>query len=246
MRLKPRGAGRGLLPPSETSGPMPRQAHFASHCGRPRRQGQQFVQLRDAGDPDESPVATMIMGATESRFLDRASTKPRLLYGMIDAVASQSYPHTVVGGVSTVDVSLAIKRPRRQNQHTHAWIAAAELLKGFVPSGAVHLAAIDCQECAVDEWQVDIHEAHAAGSTSSNGARVVMQGAGEILSRAWTVTARARGSTAVDGWSRAVECRSRVRRRSSLKIFRRHPGRARTRPCAESSLWRFTTGQAKA
>jgi imidazole glycerol-phosphate synthase subunit HisF len=151
--------------------------------------GINFVNLRDAGDPVEVARRYDEQGADELAFLDiRASIENRsLLYGMIEAVASQVFiPLTVGGGVSTVaDIRALLNAGADKVSINTAGVQNPELfLEASSHFGAQCIvAAIDAKKCAVDEWQVYIHGGRTpTGIDAVEWARdVAAQGAGEIL-----------------------------------------------------------------
>ena len=151
--------------------------------------GINFVNLRDAGDPVEVARRYDEQGADELAFLDiRASIENRgLLYGMIEAVASQVFiPLTVGGGVSTVaDIRALLNAGADKVSINTAGVANPDLFdEASAHFGAQCIvAAIDAKKCAVDEWQVYIHGGRTpTGIDVIEWARdVADRGAGEIL-----------------------------------------------------------------
>jgi imidazole glycerol-phosphate synthase subunit HisF len=151
--------------------------------------GINFVNLRDAGDPVEVARRYDEQGADELAFLDiRASIENRgLLYGMIEAVASQVFiPLTVGGGVSSVqDIRALLNAGADKVSINTAGVANPDLFgEASTHFGAQCIvAAIDAKKCAVDEWQVYIHGGRTpTGIDAVEWAReVAAQGAGEIL-----------------------------------------------------------------
>ncbi len=151
--------------------------------------GINFVNLRDAGDPVEVARRYDEQGADELTFLDiRASVENRgLLYGMIEAVASQVFiPLTVGGGVNAVeDVRALLNAGADKVSINTAGVKNPDLFgEASARFGAQCIvAAIDAKKCAVDQWQVFIH----GGRTPTGidviewAEEVVALGAGEIL-----------------------------------------------------------------
>ncbi len=151
--------------------------------------GINFVNLRDAGDPVEVARRYDEQGADEITFLDiNASVETRgLLYGMIEAVASQVFiPLTVGGGVGALDDIRALLNAGADKVSINtAGVANPDL---FAEASSRYgaqciVAAIDAKKCAVDQWQVYIH-----GGRTPTGIDVVQWaeevaalGAGEIL-----------------------------------------------------------------
>ena len=151
--------------------------------------GINFVNLRDAGDPVEIARRYDEQGADELAFLDiRASIDNRgLLYGMVEAVASQVFiPLTVGGGVSTVaDIRALLNAGADKVSINTAGVTHPDLFdEASAHFGAQCIvAAIDAKKCAVDEWQVYIHGGRTpTGIDVVEWAREVAdRGAGEIL-----------------------------------------------------------------
>jgi len=151
--------------------------------------GVNFVNLRDAGDPVEVARRYDEQGADELAFLDiRASIENRgLLYGMIEAVASQVFiPLTVGGGVSSVqDIRALLNAGADKVSINTAGVANPDLFdEASAHFGAQCIvAAIDAKKCAVDAWQVYIHGGRTpTGIDAVEWAReVAAHGAGEIL-----------------------------------------------------------------
>ena len=151
--------------------------------------GVNFVNLRDAGDPVEVARRYDEQGADELAFLDiRASIENRgLLYGMIEAVASQVFiPLTVGGGVSSVqDIRALLNAGADKVSINTAGVANPDLFgEASAHFGAQCIvSAIDAKKCAVDAWQVYVHGGRTpTGIDAVEWAQeVAAQGAGEIL-----------------------------------------------------------------
>jgi cyclase len=151
--------------------------------------GVNFVDLRDAGDPVEVARRYDEQGADELAFLDiRASVENRsLLYGMIEAVASQVFiPLTVGGGVNSVDDVRALLNAGADKVSINT---AGVRNPGLVDEASARfggqciVAAIDAKQYAVDAWQVYIHGGRTpTGIDAVEWAmEVAARGAGEIL-----------------------------------------------------------------
>jgi cyclase len=151
--------------------------------------GVRFVDLRDAGDPVEVAHRYDEQGADELAFLDiRASVEKRsLLYGMIEAVASQVFiPLTVGGGVNAVgDIRDLLNAGADKVSINTSGVQNPDLIgEASARYGAQCIvSAIDAKKYAVDAWQVVIH----GGRTPTGmdvvawAEEVVALGAGEIL-----------------------------------------------------------------
>jgi len=151
--------------------------------------GVNFVDLRDAGDPVEIARRYDEQGADELAFLDiRASVESRgLLYGMVEAVASQVFiPLTVGGGVNSVDDVRALLNAGADKVSINtAAVRDPDLIdRASARFGAQCIvAAIDAKQYAVDAWQVYIQGGRTpTGIDAVEWAmEVAGRGAGEIL-----------------------------------------------------------------
>jgi len=172
-------------------GDGPRQANHPLSRRSPRacRQGREFRNLRDAGDPVEVARRYDEQGADELAFLDiRASIETRaLLYDMIEAVADQVFiPLTVGGGVSRVDDIRALLNAGADKVSINT--AGVKNPALFAEAAGRYgaqcvVAAIDARASPSGSWEVYTHGGrNPTGLDAVDWARRVTQlGAGEIL-----------------------------------------------------------------
>src|SRR5256884_5216620 len=155
--------------------------------------GVNFVDLRDAGDPVEAPIACAAAGADELCFLDITATHENrgTMLDVVRRTAEACFmPLTVGGGVRTID---DIKTLLRSGADKVSINSAAVSRREFVKEGAEKfgeqciVVAIDAKRVrrggGSDRWEIFTH---CGRNSTGNGAiqyaqEVVSLGAGEIL-----------------------------------------------------------------
>lgn len=151
--------------------------------------GENFEDIRDAGDPVELAILYSQMRADELVFLDITATveKRRTLVELVKSIAANiNIPFTVGGGIGSVqDVALLLKNGAdKVSVNTAAFknpLLLKELSKEFGSQCVV--LAIDTKKEADGEWYVYLNGGRTkTGASTINWAmQAVDLGAGEIL-----------------------------------------------------------------